>query len=390
MDILVIGTGMYTTGLGTNEYGTIIPSIFEYQRQNNLVNNVFVVGSKGSNTKKAIKKIHKVSKLTNIKINFSFFPKNNINDKSAYKKVLKKIKLPACAIIAVPDHLHFEITKDCLEKGLHTLVVKPLTNNIKQSKKLIEITKKNKIYAAVEFHKRWDRQNLMLKDSFNKKELGIPLYTWTEYSQQKKIPENFFRSWAHKTNILQYLGTHYIDIIRFVTEAIPTHVMAIGQKKWLKKRGINSYDSIQCIINWKMKNGNNFSQTLLTNWIDPNTSSAVSDQKIKFIGTKGRFESDQKDRGISIQLDNQILQQPNPDFCKIYGYKKGNFQWRGYGIDSIKAFLKDVNSIINFPENLSLIKKNRPTFEESLISTSVIEAANKSLKNNSNWKKINF
>ena len=56
MDILVIGTGMYTTGLGTNEYGTIIPSIFEYQRQNNLVNNVFVVGSKGSNTKKAIKK----------------------------------------------------------------------------------------------------------------------------------------------------------------------------------------------------------------------------------------------------------------------------------------------------------------------------------------------
>ena len=50
----------------------------------------------------------------------------------------------------------------------------------------------------------------------------------------------------------------------------------------------------------------------------------------------------------------------------------------------LKYLCKNVECI------LSLIKKNRPTFEESLISTSVIEAANKSLKNNSNWKKINF
>ena len=111
-----------------------------------------------------------------------------------------------------------------------------------------------------------------------------------------------------------------------------------------------------------MKNGNSFSQTLLTNWIDPNTSSAISDQKIKFIGTKGRFESDQKNRGISIQIDNQTLQQPNPDFCKIYGYKKGNFQWKGYGIDSIKTFLEDVNNVINSPESLNFIKKKQTIF----------------------------
>ena len=37
-----------------------------------------------------------------------------------------------------------------------------------------------------------------------------------------------------------------------------------------------------------------FTETILTNWIDPENSSAMSDQKIKFIGTKGRFEADQK------------------------------------------------------------------------------------------------
>ena len=39
-----------------------------------------------------------------------------------------------------------------------------------------------------------------------------------------------------QTNILQYLGVHYVDIIRFVTDAIPIRVMAIGQKKWLIKK----------------------------------------------------------------------------------------------------------------------------------------------------------
>jgi len=38
--------------------------------------------------------------------------------------------LPGCAIVAVPDHLHYEVTSACLEKGLHTLVVKPLTPTV--------------------------------------------------------------------------------------------------------------------------------------------------------------------------------------------------------------------------------------------------------------------
>ena len=38
MKILVIGTGMYVTGRNTDGYGTIFPSIIEFQRNNNLKN----------------------------------------------------------------------------------------------------------------------------------------------------------------------------------------------------------------------------------------------------------------------------------------------------------------------------------------------------------------
>ena len=139
-----------------------------------------------------------------------------------------------------------------------------------------------------------------------------------------------------------------------------------------------------------MQNGNQFTQTLITNWIDPLTTSAMSNQKIKFVGTKGNFDSDQKNRGISINIDEKNLQQPNPDFCKQYGYKNGEITWQGYGIDSINTFLKDVFDIVNQKQKISHINKIRPTFKEGIISTAVIESANKSLKDKSKWKLIKF
>ena len=59
--------------------------------------------------------------------------------------------------------------------------------------------------------------------------------------------------------------------------------MALGQKKWLQGNEINAYDSIQCIIEWKTKSNIKFTQTLSVNWIDPNNSTAMSTQKIKFL-----------------------------------------------------------------------------------------------------------
>ena len=219
-------------------------------------------------------------------------------------------------------------------------------------------------------------------------ELGAPLNCWVEYSQRKSIPVSYFKDWASKTSILQYLGVHYIDLIRFITEASPKRVMAVGQKLEIIKSGIDTYDSIQCVIEWEMKNGSTFTETILTSWVDPETSSAMSDQKIKFIGTEGRYEADQKERGIRSNTSDQGLQHINPDYCMSYGTENGSINWRGYGIESVKTFLNDVYALEQRQISLSELEKNRPCFKESLISTKVVEAAHESLKNDSNWKSI--
>ena len=58
--------------------------------------------------------------------------------------------------------------------------------------------------------------------------------------------------------------------------------MALGQKTWLQDHEIDSYDSIQCIVEWETSDGDKFTQTLLTNWIDPESLSVDE-------GTMGKF-----------------------------------------------------------------------------------------------------
>ena len=161
--------------------------------------------------------------------------------------------------------------------------------------------------------------------------------------------------------------------------------MASGQKVWLKEQGLDIYDSIQCLVEWKTAGEHTFNQALLVNWIDPETSSAMSDQKIKFVGTIGRYEGDQKERGVKLLYDDEALEEPNPDFCRPYQTTDGFLVWEGYGIESIVNFLKDVEKITAGKFKPQDLEGNRPTFTESVFSTSVIEAAEVSLKNNSDW-----
>ena len=389
-DIVVIGSGLYVCGRGTEGYGTVLPAIFEWKRENINIGKVHCVSTSIQSAQELLKKAEAIEQKTGVKLDINAYPKKEGKDDYAYRKVLNDIKKPACAIVAVPDHLHYEVTKDCLNSGLHTLLVKPFTPTLSEGQELVYLANAKGLYGAVEFHKRWDKSNLLLKDKFLSRELGDPLNCWIEYSQRKSIPLSFFKEWASKTSVLQYLGVHYIDIIRFITAATPKRVMAIGQKTELVRHKIETYNSIQSLIEWEMSDGSRFTQTLLTSWVDPETSSAISDQKIKFVGTKGRYEADQKERGLRINTEKNGIQHINPDFCMPYGVENGLIEWKGYGIDSIKTFLNDVIDVEENKTLISELQSQRPSFKESIISSAVIEAAHTSLENESIWQSIDI
>ena len=385
IDLIIIGGGMFVSGQTVNDFGTILPSVMQ-AKKNDIINSITICCKSLKTAKKNFEKFKKLKKLLNIKSNIDILPKSK-DDPNGYLKIIKKKKFD-CAIVSVPDHLHYKICKDVLKYKIHCLVVKPMATKIVHAKKLHALSKKNKLIGQVEFHKRLDEANLIIRDKIQHNVIGNLQYINVNYSQRKIIPTKQFKKWTNKSNIFQYLGVHYVDLISFITDSKPISVNAWGIKDFLKKKKINTWDSIHAIIEWRNKN-NKFISLHSCNWIDSNKSSAMSDQKISFIGTNGRIDSDQKNRGLQIVDDKNGINDLNPYFSNKFISSSNKNYFSGYGITSVQNFLTDIFKLKNNQINLKILEKIRPSFKSSLISVSVTEAINKSLRLKNKKIKIN-
>ena len=156
--LLVIGAGMYVAGRGTAGFGTILPAVFDWiKKSSHLDVRVSCAATSINSINEFSKKAEALSLLTGVSVNISTYPTKEVVDINSYKEALLNIEQPAAAIIVVPDHLHHQITMDCLNAGLHTLVVKPLAPSLRECLDLVEVAKKKELYGMVEFHKRWDK-----------------------------------------------------------------------------------------------------------------------------------------------------------------------------------------------------------------------------------------
>ncbi len=386
MKILVLGAGMYVTGRGGSGVGTVLASLVQASKQIEIES--ITVAAKSPGNKKIVAD---AVKRNNAKLGASLkagFVSVDVAGPE-FVRFLRANRF-AAAIICLPDHMHFKAAQTLISQGIHCLMVKPLTPTLGEARRLVALQKKKKVYAAVEFHKRLDETNLFIKRALADKVLGDVLYFTVDYSQQIHIPVSTFKSWAGKTNIFQYLGVHYVDLIYFLTGYIPVRAMAYGTRNLLVSRGINTYDSIHAMVEWQDPRRKNkfFISNLNTNWIDPDNTSALSDQKYKVVGTKGRMECDQKNRGLELVQERLGTRQINPYFSEYLLDASGRMRFGGYGYKSILIFLADVQDLGLRVTDLTTLEKSRPSFTQALVSTAVIDVVTQSLKNQSQWKMI--
>ena len=385
MNILIVGAGMYVTGRHTSGPGSVLGTIGELSKTMNI-KGVTVVSknqSSGKDVSRAVAKIHNKIEIR-LDINFEALGDNSLDK---LKRIIEQNNFD-CAIMALPDHLHYAFGKLLIESNVHCFIVKPLTPTLKESLELISIQKNNNAYGAVDFHKRYDEANLIIKNMIEGGHIGKPLYFSVEYSQKIEIPTIVFASWTEQSNAFQYLGVHYVDMIYFLTGYYPEKVIAVGTKGILIEKGFETFDSIHATIVWKNQENEKLVTQFSTNWIDPSTSSALTNQRYNVIGTKGRIECDQKYRGIELVNEDGGVQTINPYFSKYLGNPSGNKSYSGYDFKSISQFIYDVKDLKNGKISINKLENIRPTFKESLVSTAVVDAVNQSLDNDSNWIQI--
>ena len=108
MNVLIVGAGIYVCGGKTEGYGTVLPTIIQMQKEGRI-NEIHIAATKKSSVDICKLKRDKLDSLFDFNSNISFYPKKDKLDKVAFLKAAKMMEKPACAIIVVPDHIHFSV-----------------------------------------------------------------------------------------------------------------------------------------------------------------------------------------------------------------------------------------------------------------------------------------
>lgn len=121
-------------------------------------------------------------------------------------------------IIAVPTEYHYAIAKDCLERGKHVLLEKPLTKHLYEAEELFEIAKKNNRALHVGHIERFNGAVQELKKIIDKP-FVIESHRMGPFSPR-----------VQADSVVLDLMIHDLDIILNLIDSPVTSVSAHGNK----------------------------------------------------------------------------------------------------------------------------------------------------------------
>lgn len=241
------------------------------------------------------------------------------------------IEKPDVISIVTPDPYHYEPTKIAIENGIHVLVEKPLTIDVKEAEELLVLAKKHHVRIAVDFHKRWDPAVVGTKLELEKSDTGRIIRGYMSMDDIIDVPINWLY-WSQQSSPAYFLGVHCYDVIRFLSNQEVHKVFAVGQKGILSSQGLECYDSIQAML--VMEDGSSW--TVDNCWTLPNSFPKSNDGRATILTENKFIRIDSQDRGLEI-FSPQKTSTPNSYFIS---YRNGKAT--GFGIDPIDDFAQAI------------------------------------------------
>ena len=147
-----------------------------------------------------------------------------------YRKMIDAMDLDMVHI-CTPNNTHFEIAMYALDHGVNVLCEKPMTSTLEEAEILAKKAEESGLVAALNYHNRFYPMNHHLRNIIKDGELGdifsiTGTYTqdWllniTDYSWRLSVEE------SGKTRTVADIGSHWMDLVEFVTGQKITAVCA--------------------------------------------------------------------------------------------------------------------------------------------------------------------
>ena len=126
-----------------------------------------------------------------------------------FRHMLDECEIDAISIV-VPTPLHFEFAIECMERGIHVLLEKPIASTLEEADALIEKSAEKKIVFTVGHIERYNPVIETLKELVDSERLG-------QISSIVSQRLGGFPSSEPKTDVILDLAIHDIDILNYLT-----------------------------------------------------------------------------------------------------------------------------------------------------------------------------
>lgn len=209
-----------------------------------------------------------------------------------YRELLEREDIHAVSI-ATPDFAHRQIAVDAAEAKKHILVEKPLATSVEDCEAIIEAAARNGVTLMVDFHNRFNPAFVRTKEAIDAGELGQLLLIAARLNDTLFVPTKML-SWAGRSTVAWFLGSHVVDLIRWLTGAEVKRVYTVTRCTLLKGMGIDTPDFFVSTL--ELDNG--CVATVENCWVISESSPNVYDFKCEVVGTKGTIFVDTSHHGM--------------------------------------------------------------------------------------------
>lgn len=133
--------------------------------------------------------------------------------------------------ICTPNYLHFQMSRDALNAGKHVVCEKPLTTTKKEAEELVKLAKEKGLVNATNFNLRFYPLMHQLKAMVDKGDIGQVYSVNGSYLQDWLFYDTDY-NWrlepemSGESRAVADIGSHWMDLIEFVTGLKVTEVMA--------------------------------------------------------------------------------------------------------------------------------------------------------------------
>ena len=297
--------------------------------------------------------------LKKISVNNKFTSKVN-----NYKKIINDSDIQA-VVIATPVSTHYSLAKECLEAGKHVFVEKPLADSSKKCQNLINIAKKNSLTIFVDHTFLYTSAVNKMKEIACKKDFGNLLYYDSTRINLGLIQNDI--------NVMWDLAVHDLAILNFIENRKPKIVSAIGHKHFKSKPVTSAYLTI--------KYDNNFVAHINVNWLSP-----VKIRQTILGGSKKMILYNDLEPSDKIKVFNKgvdVIKNENSP-SNLVEYKVGDtFLPNLKNTEALKTAVLEFKRMIHNKKY-----KSRSTGQNGMDVVKILEAADKSMKNNGRPVKV--